>query len=668
MFRLLSALAVAGVLVVATPGLAAPPPVEAYGKLPTMEMVTLSPSGERYAFVADDNGVRRLYVATTDNKPIETVNIGQVKIDGIEWAGDNYLLLQYSDTVVLGLYYVVQKAELTSVIVMNLQKHTRTTAFGRAQDKVDRPVIGVYGTAELNGRWYGYFGGEALERGITGEPYHSNTQVVGRVETTLPDLFRVDLETGDVQTAARGQPDTDGWLVGPKGDVVARSLYDEQTGEWRILTGAYDGRLLASGHQALGRASLGLGRTADSVLITHDQGDGVITEELPLDGGPAKPVPDDLSTDGLIRDMRTGLWIGTTKDGDEPVTRLFSPQDDAKVRSARKAFPGYRVALVSWSADFNRMIVFTDGGDDSGTYWIVDIAKKTADPLGGAYPSVEAADVGPARMVDWKAADGLALRGVLTLPPGRAAKNLPLVVMPHGGPEHRDYPGFDFWAQAFASRGYAVFQPNFRGSAGYGAKLTQAGYGEWGRKMQTDVSDGAAELARQGIVDPKRACIVGWSYGGYAALAGVTIQHGLYRCSVSMAGVADPARFFYYARDEGGGGQSSTTRYWKTFMGADTNGHGLAAISPVKLADRADAPILLIHGKDDTVVPIDQSDAMERALRAAGKPVERLTLDHADHWLLEQDARVAMLKASVAFVEKYNPADPAPQAVATATH
>jgi dipeptidyl aminopeptidase/acylaminoacyl peptidase len=232
--------------------------------------------------------------------------------------------------------------------------------------------------------------------------------------------------------------------------------------------------------------------------------------------------------------------------------------------------------------------------------------------------------------------------------------------MPHGGPWSRDYPQFDYWAQAFASRGYAVFQPNFRGSTGLGDKVYEAGYGQWGRKMQTDISDGAAELARQGVVDPQRACIVGWSYGGYAALAGVTVQHGLYRCAVAMAGVANLTEQLRYTEDEAGI-DSPASRTWELFLGVKSDWGPLRAISPASVAARADAPILLIHGVDDTVVPIAQSDQMEKALKAAGKPVERLTLKGGDHWLLREDTRMAMLKASVAFVQKYNPADPPPQ-------
>ena len=265
-------------------------------------------------------------------------------------------------------------------------------------------------------------------------------------------------------------------------------------------------------------------------------------------------------------------------------------------------------------------------------------------------------DVGPVSMLAYRAADGLERHGVLTLPPGKPAKGLPLVVLPHGGPEARDYPGFDWWAQAFASRGYAVFQPNFRGSSGYGTPFRDAGLGEWGRKMQTDISDGVADLTKTGVVDPKRACIVGASYGGYAALAGVTVQQGLYRCAVSVAGVADLSGMLDQEREEGAPSSSSALRYWRAFMGVTSSSDArLDPISPSVQASRADAPILLIHGKDDTVVSIAQSETMERALRRGGKPVELIRMDNEDHWLSREQTRMEMLKAAVAFVEKYNP-------------
>jgi dipeptidyl aminopeptidase/acylaminoacyl peptidase len=256
--------------------------------------------------------------------------------------------------------------------------------------------------------------------------------------------------------------------------------------------------------------------------------------------------------------------------------------------------------------------------------------------------------------VIYKAADGLEIHGILTLPPGRDPRNLPVVVMPHGGPQSHDRLGFDWWAQTFAGHGYAVFQPNFRGSDGYGLKFRDAGFGQWGRKMQTDISDGVAELARQGVIDPSRACIVGGSYGGYAALAGVTLQHGLYRCAVSYGGVSDMSTFF--DREASDEGLTASSRYVQKFVGVQRLGDPvLNEISPAAFANRADAPILLIHGEDDTVVPISQSREMERRLKAAGKPVEFLSIKSEDHWLSQDVTRKQMLSAALTFVEKQNP-------------
>jgi dipeptidyl aminopeptidase/acylaminoacyl peptidase len=253
-------------------------------------------------------------------------------------------------------------------------------------------------------------------------------------------------------------------------------------------------------------------------------------------------------------------------------------------------------------------------------------------------------------------ADGLDITGYLTVPGGKAAKNLPLVVLPHGGPEGRDTLGFDWWSQALASRGYAVLQPNFRGSEGFGWKFVQAGFGQWGKAMQTDLSDGVRILAKQGTIDPKRVCIVGASYGGYAALAGATMDPGVYRCAASVAGPADLKRMLVDSNSRFESSNNSTLRYWLRFMGADgLKDPDLAAISPAKMADKVEIPLLLIHGKDDTVVPYVQSTIMASAMKKAGKPVELVTLTGEDHWLSRGATRLQMLTSVVDFLEKNNP-------------
>jgi dipeptidyl aminopeptidase/acylaminoacyl peptidase len=333
--------------------------------------------------------------------------------------------------------------------------------------------------------------------------------------------------------------------------------------------------------------------------------------------------------------------------------QFFDPVLKARQAALQKALGG-NVKIQSWSADFKRLILFSEGDGDAGTYWLVDGASVK--PIAYPYPDIPDADVGSVRAVVYKAQDGLEIHGLLTLPPGRDPKTLPLVVMPHGGPEGQDTVGFDWLAQAFAGHGYAVFQPNFRGSDGYGLAFRDAGFGQWGRKMQTDISDGVAELVRQGVVDPKRACIFGASYGGYAALAGVTLQQGLYRCAVSYAGIGDMSTLFdTQAQDEG---VSAGSRYLQKFIGVQLMGDAiLHQISSVAFVDRVEAPVLLIHGEDDTVVPISQSVEMERKLRSAGKPVEFLRIKGEDHWLSQDATRKQVLAAALAFIEAHNPPD-----------
>jgi dipeptidyl aminopeptidase/acylaminoacyl peptidase len=294
------------------------------------------------------------------------------------------------------------------------------------------------------------------------------------------------------------------------------------------------------------------------------------------------------------------------------------------------------------------------GEKDGYVYALFDWYTHRSDILGPVYWNVLPALV---RRVSYQAADGLTIPGFLTLPRGAVEKNLPLIVMPHGGPAVADTLDFDWWAQALAAQGYAVLQPNYRGSQ-LSERFVAAGFGEWGRKMQTDLSDGVRYLAHEGIIDPKRVCIVGGSYGGYAALAGATLDGSVYRCAVSVAGISDLRRFLKWTDSNAGHDDNLSQRYWDRFMGVSSpNDPSLNAISPIEHVNSVSGPVLLIHGRDDTVVPYEQSDLMADALRHAGKSVELVTLKHEDHWLSRSATRQQMLDASVAFLQKNNPAD-----------
>ena len=244
--------------------------------------------------------------------------------------------------------------------------------------------------------------------------------------------------------------------------------------------------------------------------------------------------------------------------------------------------------------------------------------------------------------------------GYLTRPLGIEG-TAPLVVLPHRGPMDRDVDGFDWLAHFLASRGYAVLQPNYRGSAGNGRGWEEAGHGGWGvGVMQNDSSDGVAAVVAAGIADPQRVCIVGASYGGYAALAGAAFTPELYRCAVSVGGVADlrDTHALYTGRRDD---RSAAVTLWERSMGIEDvrARDALVAASPARHAAAVQAAVLLIHGRDDSVVPIGQSQGMQRALRAAGKSAQLIELDTQDHWLSEAKTRLETLEAIDTFLAQH---------------
>jgi dipeptidyl aminopeptidase/acylaminoacyl peptidase len=615
---------------------AAPPPLADYSKLPHIEMMALSPSGARIAFIAVKGEERRLFIRATDGSaaPIMTPKVGATKIRGIEWAGDDFLIVTASVTQKLWLHY---QYEFYTALVINLKTGAASEIFSK-DTGVYQFTYGGGTLRRIDGRWYGFFGGAPY-----GEPNDYR-------------LYRVDLESGEVKQVAQPSGYIGEWLIGPDGTIVARVKTLQDRGEWTLLLGESGSTVVTTKKTDLGEISVvGFGRTPGTILIQDSSGDKDEAEEYRLEANASPTVLlDDVKVAEYLADPATHLLIGARTD-DSGGAHFFDPKIQARFDAVKRAFKAYQVTFVTADDSLNKMVVHTDGGDDAGTFWLVDLSTGKATELDESYPTVRPDAVGPTSLFDYTAVDGVALQGVLTLPPGKDPHNLPLIVFPHGGPiGFHDRLGFDWWAQGMASRGYAVLQPNFRGSDGYSVALRKGSRGEWGRKMQTDLSDGITALAAKGVVDPKRVCIVGASYGGYAALAGVTVQHGIYRCAVSYAGLSDLGRQMY--EDGGGNRLTDTGRYFRTEMGVTFPGDPvLSKLSPAFLASTADAPILLLHGKDDTVVPMEQSEEMETALRHAGKPYQFIQIDGEDHWLTREAGRVQTLEATMAFVEKYNP-------------
>ncbi len=475
-------------------------------------------------------------------------------------------------------------------------------------------------------------------------------------------LFRVDVMGGPTRLLDSGPSVGDistQWILDGAGANIARTEYDSKDGDWRLLV-----RAGVKWYPVLQEKApldppwfAGLGPEPDTLLLGRlEEGREVYRPLSLITGKLGEPLDLKTGVRGFIFDSVTHRAIGLVENDVGSTMTFFAPADQAAWGKITRAFPGERVTLESWSDDRKQMVVRVQGPKTGAAYMFVDLAAGRASIVDDMQAGLGPDQLATPKMITYKAGDGLDIPAVLTLPKGREPKNLPLVVLPHGGPESYDGLGFDWWSQALASRGYAVLQPNFRGSSGYGQAFTAAGYGEWGRKMQTDLSDGVKHLAGQGVIDPRRVCIVGASYGGYAALAGVALEPEVYRCAVSLAGLSDLHKMLVWLRSRMGGERNETTRYWRRFMGIEGRDEsGLDAFSPAVQVTKIKAPVLLIHGKDDLVVPFEQSQLMADALTAAGKPVELVTLAAEDHWLSRGATRTQMLQATVTFLEKANP-------------
>ena len=598
----------------------AAPPLEAYARLPFIEAVALSPSGDRFAVAVNGKDGRNVIVRTNTGAPVAGLSYKISRINRLEFAGeDNLLIFQISAANSPFAHGDVVDFNLTT------RKSFRFFAESWGQ------VSAWRGARQVGGRWYAY------------------------VNDQMGALTRIDLETGKPEPVARSGGKPRGWMIGADGQVVASTVFDPRGLKWSVYVGAGTDKPLIEDKGSDAVEVVGAGRAPGTILLEERVSDSFRLREVRLDGqGEGEVLAAGEAATGEIVDRDSGLLVGLTTVRDQT---LFDPVLQKRIDDSRMAFSGDQARLFAHSRNFNRMIFYTTGAHNAGRYWFVDALARTASPLGETYPEVPAEAVAESRLFDYKAADGLALEGLLTLPPGREPKNLPVVIMPHGGPIMAgNQPGFDWWAQAFAARGYAVFQPNFRGSLGYGDAFRIAGNGEFGKKMLSDISDGLSAVVAAGVADPKRACIVGASYGGYAALAGVTLQQGLYRCAVSLAGIADIDDLRSWMRDHSNYfSHGLVEQQWRAMTGVAPGSS--EEISPRRAAAKADAPILLLHGEYDFTMPIEQSKAMRKALTSAGRPVEYLSLGNVAHDISDPAARLAMLNASLAFVERNNPSN-----------
>jgi len=332
--------------------------------------------------------------------------------------------------------------------------------------------------------------------------------------------------------------------------------------------------------------------------------------------------------------------------------QFIDPKIESHMRGVRKFFGDtVNVHLIDSSADDKTIVFLVTGPGQAPTYFYYRVDQARIEPIGLRRDALNGRPLPSGSVVKWKARDGVELSGYLIRPPGaEKAVKMPLVVMPHGGPEARDRLDFDPWTQSLAAQGYAVFQPNFRGSDGFGKAFKESGWGEWGGKMQDDITDGVEYLVKQGIADPKRVCIYGASYGGYATLAGLAYTPDLYACGVDYVGVSNLFTFL-----------KTIPPYWKPYLemtyemvgNPEKDKELLTKASPALNADRIKAPLLIAQGARDPRVNKDESDQMVAALRARGVDVPYIVKDNEGHGFRNEENQFEFYEQMERFLDKH---------------
>lgn len=640
---------VALLFVAGSPALADDDLAARFAARPVATSVALSPDGDKIAYVgAYKTGGKAVYVADLKTGSTEAM-----------LAGSSLELRPYSCTfkretrLICTVYGVssfgASNGDYTRVIAVDTDGKNIKMLSQRAGDRQEVT-----------------FGGGAVRNMLPDDPKHVLMEVqVGYTETVGSAIRRPDEGTGmamvDVDTGTqrlvepsrarvaelgadeagnvrfRGtvNADSDGVVR----DRIAYAVRAKGSKEWQplALTKISDARSTsyegfdASGDHIYERASLD-GRTALFAVATDGSGTRTLVYAHP-----------NVDVSGIERIGKDDRPVGAIYADDRYRIHYFDPDLATLSAKLSRALPVHPdIAIVDESWDATKKLVRADGDSTPGRYYLYDATTKKLGELIAVYPGLDGVALGLVKAVSFPAHDGTTIPGFLTLPPGRSdMRGLPGLVMPHGGPSARDTAGFDWLPQFFAAQGFAVLQPNFRGSAGYGdAFFARNGFKSWEVAIG-DVNDGGRWLVAQGV-ESKRLAIFGWSYGGYAALQANVVEPHLYRATVAVAPVTDLELLRTEAQRNGN---------FLIVDGEVGSGPHVFAGSPARHAAAFAAPVLMFHGDRDLNVEIEQSRYMASQLRAAGKPVELVEFKNLNHQLDDSAVRAEMLAKSAAFLK-----------------
>lgn len=597
----------------------------------------LSPDGRRLVFTLSENeqawvGIWNIADAVLEQKiPLG----GRQEPEWLDWAGNGRVLISTSLSAFIPAFGL--EIRIGNVIAVDVEAAEVQVVASASEDVVHVDPDGAYLLVSRQRRrsddmevWRTWIDGSGRE----------DEQV-----TTQRDVFHwIADETGVVRIGLG----IDGrrlkvWYRSTAAEafrLVARLREGDDDEMWdvaRLISGSDEGLVLEpgpSGRTALRRFNYAAREVGE---VVYENPDWDIEDfELDDDGKPLAVYFTD--------DRERIVWL------DPDMARLQGRLERALGDAAGAVW------IVQRSRGGERMLVSNSSASNPGSWYFFTPAERKLEEFAKLRPEIDPAMLAPVRPISYTARDGTPIQGYLTLPRGRDPRNLPLIVLPHGGPfDIRDTLDYSDEVQLLANRGYAVLQPNFRGSGGYGAGFVELGRGEIGRRMQDDLDDAVDWAAGEGLVDPGRVCLVGTSYGGYAALWGVIRNPERYRCAASFAGVTEWDKQIAYDRNffsQSGG------RAWRERIRGEDRRFDLDSVSPARVADQLHRPVLLVHGKKDTNVPFKQFEIMRDAMRkAAVADAEFVELENSGHGFSNPADEQAWYDALVAFLAKHNPAD-----------
>ncbi len=473
------------------------------------------------------------------------------------------------------------------------------------------------------------------------------------------DPYRLNLENGEMEMLAENPGNIQGWMFDHAGklrvafaivDGVNTSLLYRETeqDEWKdVLTTSFKESMSPSfftfdNKNVIGTSNLGRDKSA---VVEFDIANGkemkVLYENKDFD----------VSNVSFSRKRKVITSASYTSWKRE--RHFFDKESEKLFKRLEKDLGDYEIAITATNEDETVYIIRTYSDRSLGSYYIYDQDADKLDKIVDVSPWIDEGEMAQVTPVQYKSRDGLTIHGYLTLPRGltmKTAKNLPVVVNPHGGPWARDGWGFNPEIQFLANRGYAVLQMNFRGSTGYGKAFWEASFKKWGREMQDDITDGTKWLIDQGIADPDRIAIYGGSYGGYATLMGLVKEPELYTAGVDYVGVSNMFTFM-----------KTIPPYWEPLLqmmyemvgDPEADSLMLREVSPVYQVDRIKAPLFIAQGANDPRVNKDESDQMVEAMKARGIDVEYLVKDNEGHGFRNEENRFEFYRAMEGFLSKH---------------